>query len=210
MPESTPGAPQGVDRRGMDAAVIALIKQLHEDFVDTHSDVHVTFVAAHTREHEIAQDSHERALQISHETLRKAVEHLRDVINQNDRRYQERHEASQQAIVAGSKSVEARVAAAFEASEKAISVAAIAIEKKADATYVSLGQLQNRLTELLPKGEADQRFIALEASNAELRERVKGLEALKQGGKEAFSNVQMFAGIVLTLITIAAIIMSTR
>lgn len=194
----------------MDAAVIALIKQLHEDFISTHANVHETFVLAHTREHELGRDSHEKALAQAHIKFDNALDTINTLLKERDRRYEERHIASQEAIAQAVSSVEARVAAAFDASEKAISVAAVAIEKKADATYVSIGQLQNRLGDLLPKGEADQRFIALEASNAELRERVKGMEAVKQGGKEAFTNVQMFLGIIIALVTLGGILFAMQ
>lgn len=216
----------------MDAAVIALIKQLHEQFMDSHAEVHETFVASHTREHELSAAAHERALQLGHENLRKEVQHIALTLEERDRRYQERHEASQtalmaafdarekalheafdareKALIAALDSKDKAVKAAFESAEKAIAKAEVSIEKRADATYVSLTDLQRQLSQLMPRSEAENRYQGLQIGVDELKERIGRLENLKAGGKEAFSNIQMFAGLILALLAIAGILIGTR
>lgn len=207
MPDQDPYAPNMAppnpvtfqEKRGMDAAVIALITKLHEDFVDTHGHVHETFVDAHTREHELNDTTHERTLSA-----------MKKFMDERDRRYEEKWTASEKAVQTAVQSVEKKTDAAFTSSEKAIAVAAISIEKRADATYVQVGQLQAQLTLLMPRGEAEQRLISLEKENTELRDRVKGLEALKQGSKDAFTNVQMFLGIILALVTLGGVLFAVQ
>lgn len=240
MPEQDPHGPNIaapmtlpiVERRGLDAAVIALIKQLHEDFVGTHTETHDTFVSAHTREHELSAGSHERALQISHEKLHNEIKHIHNLLTERDRRYQERFEASQTAITAAFDAREKALVeafdarekalaaaldakdkatqAAFDSAEKAIAKAELSIEKRADATYVSLTELQKNLSQLMPRTEAEQRFNSVGTQLSDVRDRVKGIESLKVGTKEAFTNVQMFLGIVVTILAIAGVIIGTR
>lgn len=229
---NTPGAPQGIDRRGMDAAVIALIKQLHEQFVDSHAEVHETFVAVHTREHELSGAAHERALQLAHENIRKEVAHLNTLLGERDKQYQERSVAAKQALdaayearekalkeafdarekalTAALESKDKAVAAAFESAEKAIQKAEISIEKRADATYVSLTDLQRQLSQLMPRQEAENRYVTIAGGVDDLKERVGRVESMRAGGKEAITNIQMFLGMILALFAITGFIVGTR
>lgn len=223
--------PPIIERRGLDAAVIALIKQLHEQFVEAHAHVHDTFVESHEREHNLRNDATQDALRLSAEKLKEETGHLRTdlshlkdyydgILSERDHRYAVSEEANQRAIqaafVAAEKAVDAAldakeksVAAAFESAEKAIAKAETSIEKRADATYVSLTELQRNLGQLMPRQEAENRFAANRALIEELRDRVKGMEAIKQGGREAVSNMQMLLGIIIALIVIGGYL-STR
>lgn len=114
-------------------------------------------------------------------------------------------EASEKAIAAAFEASEKAVGAAFESADKAITKAEVSIEKRADATYVALGELQRLLGGLMPRAEAEGRFASAvdslneirktyDTSFAALSDRVKGLEAVRQGKSE--STVDMRAWIV--------------
>lgn len=161
------------------------------------------------------------------------------VLTERDTRYEERFAASQLAVAAAfeasekavASAFEARekaIAAAFEASEKAVSAAfesadkaitkaEISIEKRADATYVALGELQRLLGGLMPRTEAEGRFASAVDTLGELRktydtsfallsDRVKGLESLRQGKAESQIDLRgwivalvAFVGLAVTI-----------
>jgi len=96
---------------------------------------------------------------------RQRIEHKADAqeaigaaLTASERAVQEAFEAREKALAAALDSKDKAVAAAFEASEKAIAKAEVSIEKRADATYVALGELQRLLSQLMPRAEAENRF----------------------------------------------------
>lgn len=105
---------------------------------------------------------------------------------------------------------QAAVDAAFRSSEHAIATTAEGLKESSAATYVSLNQLQGRLLELMPRAEAESRTQAMALLIADLKDRVVRMESVKQGGKEAFTNVQMFLGIVIALVVVAGYLVGTR
>ena len=161
------------------------------------------------------------------------------ILAEKDTRYEERFtasqlavaaafEASEKAVAAAFKGREDAVASAFEASEKAVQAAfdsadkaitkaEISIEKRADATYVALGELQRLLGALMPRAEAEGRFASsldslneirktYDASWAVLSDRVKGLEAVRQSKAESQIDLRgwivalvAFVGLAVTI-----------
>lgn len=140
------------------------------------------------------------------------------VMNERDRRYEERFQAGQQAIAsalaAAEKAVnhavanqERAVAAAFESSEKAISKAETSIEKRADATYVQLAELQRILSALMPREESEARYRGLEEQVNSIGSRVDKIEA-RAGGMGSLAGALMgAAGVIVAAIGIAAAIL---
>lgn len=151
------------------------------------------------------------------------------VLEERDQRYGEQLHASQRAVEAAFAAAEKAVAAAFEAREKAIQAALesaekailkaeVSIEKRADATYVALGELQRLLGGLMPRTEAEGRFTSALDTLTELRktydtslallsDRVKGLEAVRQGKAESQIDLRgwivaliAFVGLAVTII----------
>lgn len=53
------------------------------------------------------------------------------------------------------------VRTAFDASKEAIIKSEIGVEKRSDAVYVTITKLQDSLTAVMPRSEAEQRFSAL-------------------------------------------------
>jgi len=123
-----------------------------------------------------------------------------------DRRYQERFEAqataSQTAFAASEEAVKAAlgakersVEAAFAASEKAILKAEVSIEKRADATYVSLNELTRSLGNLMPRAEAEARI-------ANIEERVGSLNSRQDRQDGQSKGISSTAAVLATVVTI--------
>lgn len=95
----------------------------------------------------------------------------------------------------------------FAASEKAIDKAEEAIEKRADATYVSLTELSRNLSNLMPRAEAETRYISLAEAIGELKDRVSKAESIKIGGQEAIQETRTVrAGTQASITTILSVI----
>lgn len=118
------------------------------------------------------------------ELLDQRVDTVYAVLNERDQRYTERGIAVEAAVDKAFASAEKAVAAALEAAEKAILKAEVSIEKRADATYVALGELQRILATLMSRVESDQRFKTIEERHQELTSRVDRIEASKAGMTE--------------------------
>lgn len=141
---------------------------------------------------------------------------LERFIDERERRHIERWEAQQQAIASAFAAAEKAVAAAletreravqaaFDSAEKAILKAETSIEKRADATYVALGELQRLLAGLMPKGEALSRYDDQEKRLLALVSRLDRIEG-KSGGVSTLA-AGLAAGIGL-LIAVASIIVA--
>lgn len=142
-----------VARSDLDATIVAYITALHDDFLESHGRVHDLFVKSHEREHALSEEAHTAAKELNAKRLDEVARTLRE---RYDTILTERDKAVQ---------------AAFASSEKAILKAEISIEKRADATYVALGELQRLLGGLMPRMEAEQRINAVANGLSALDER---------------------------------------
>jgi hypothetical protein len=235
MPDSNDPMVRGVpDRRGLDAVTLEMVKTLHSQFVESHGDIHTTYIAAHEREHEQAAAAQEAALALAARRLKEVEtsvrEHFDTILAERDTRYEERFSASQTAIQAALAEREKAVEAAFIASEKAISAAfesakeAIAkseasVIKQADSTFVKIDKMLEMLALVMPKDEVLSRFESITESQAEMRkaqdtylrdvwDRLKTLEASKQGQIEQRNDLQMFVPWILAAIALAGLIIA--
>ena len=143
-------------------------------------------------------------------------ERLDALLVEREARHVERWEAQQLAITSAFQAAEKAVAAAldtrekavqaaFDSAEKAILKAETSIEKRADATYVALNELQRLLAGLMPKGEALSRYEDQEKRLQALGSRLDRIEG-KAGGV-SFLAAGLAAGLGL-LIAVVAIIVS--
>jgi hypothetical protein len=131
------------------------------------------------------------------------------ILAERNLRTEERYKASQTAVSAAFEASQKAVSAAFEASDRAITKAEISIEKRADATYVALGELQRLLGGLMPRQEAEARYTNQEERLTALGSRLDKLEAIRQGGQERTTEVRQnmagvyaAAGVALALLAI--------
>lgn len=132
------------------------------------------------------------------------------ILSERDRRYEEQSTAAQRAIEAALDAATKATAAAFDsrekalnaaldAAEKAILKAEVSIEKRADATYVALNELQRMLSALMPRVESDQRFKTIEERHAEVTSRVDRMEAGKVGASEQRSGMHESTRMIMAI-----------
>lgn len=98
---------------------------------------------------------------------------LEALIDERDRKYNERFNAQQLAVTSAFVASEKAVEAAFKSSQEAITKSEVSMEKRADASYVSLNDLQRQLTALMPRAEAENRIAAT-------TEKINRMEAIAQ------------------------------
>lgn len=206
MTEGAEARPANRERRGLDPGVLDFIRGLFADYT-----------TAHQREHQIAADAATSALELAAnrltEEIRAARDHYDTILEERDNRYEERFSAQQVAVQAALEAREKAVQAAFIASEKAIEAAfeaskeaiiksEVGVEKRADAVYVTLDKLQTALAAVMPRSEAENRYAAQgqiinefrkthDTDLTDFRDRLKTLEATKQGAVEQRSELQM-------------------
>lgn len=221
----------GVDRRGLDAVTLEMVKTLHAQFVETHGDIHTVYIAAHEREHEQAAEAAAAALELAARRLADAEksirEHFDTILQERDDRYEERFAASQLAVQAALAeqekaraaafiSAEKAIAAAFESAKEAIAKSEASVIKQADATFVKIDKMQEMLGQVMPKDEVLSRFESITESQAEMRksqdtylrdvwDRLKTLEASKQGRVEQRTETQMMVPWIVALISLIGV-----
>jgi hypothetical protein len=232
MPDGDPQARSGgADRRGLDAVTLEMVKTLHAQFVETHGDIHTVYIAAHEREHEQVAAAQEAALSLAARRLaevEKSVrEHFDTILQERDNRYEERFAASQLAVQAALVeqekartvafiSAEKAIAAAFESAKEAITKSEASVIKQTDATFVKIDKMQEMLSLVMPKDEVLSRFESITESQAEMRkaqdtylrdvwDRLKTVEATKQGQAEQRNEMQMMAPWIAAFISLAAV-----
>jgi hypothetical protein len=96
----------------------------------------------------------------SRELLEK-INALREISNERDRRYEDRFKATDD-----------KTSLALTSSEKAVTKAEIATEKRFDAVNEFRGQLKDQASTFVPRAEADSRFKGIEEK----------IESIKTGG----------------------------
>lgn len=224
-PQARSGTP---DRRGLDAVTLEMVKTLHAQFVESHGDIHTVYVSSHEREHEQVAAAQEAALALAARRLAEVEqtirEHFDTILQERDNRYEERFAAQQTAVAAALSEREKAVAAAFTASEKAIEAAFAAskeaivkseasVIKQSDSTFVKIDKMQELLSQVMPKDEVLSRFESVtdnqadmrktqDATTSEIRDRLKALEAIRQGGAEQRTETQMIVPWIVALISL--------
>jgi len=211
------GDPLHDDSPGVELAVVQFTRALHAQFVASHSHVHDVFVASHEREHELASSAHTKALEASHKRLADEFENFKTfyntVLGDLNIKLDERHASADLALGAALESKDKQVASAFAASEKAILKAEVSIEKRADATYVALSELQRMLGDLMPRIEAESRIVQLaekvgdldkrnQATFASMGTRLDVAQGAKVGVSEQRQSISAAAALVGTLVGI--------
>ena len=125
--------------------------------------------------------------------------HLRELINERDRRYEQRFEAQRTAVDA-----------ALAAQEKAVAKAETAAEKRFESVNEFRGQLADQAARLLPRAESDVAFAGVREKIDGLAVRIDALatriergEGQRSGLKDGWGYLVGAAGFVATLIAIA-------
>jgi len=143
-------------------------------------------------------------------TLDTLRSYLEAAIQAADKRYEQRFDAQATAVAAALAAQKEALAQALEAANKAVAKAETAAEKRFDAVNEFRGALKNQQDMLLPKAEAEQRFIAMDA-------RVKAVEAATaamisrgEGKSEITGPLWAIAGAVAAALIVYAITRSGK
>lgn len=169
------------------------------------------------REIAAVKESHAIDVRYLREAMAEVRNYFETILSERDKRYQAAFTSSEKATTVAFEAREQAVKAAMDASEKAIAKAEASIEKRADTTYVTITSLQDKLSELMPRAEAEGRFtalgdratrieatvnlsiqrpeydvrhLALQEANQELARRLTVIESTKIGGQEATTERQ--------------------
>ena len=138
------------------------------------------------------------------------------VIASNDKRYEQRFEASQKALDAALTAQKEATVAAFAAQEKAINAALasaeravlkaeLATEKRFESVNEFRGTLDNQQRTLIPRSEVDVMVRGLDEKIAQLTKQADALTAERRGGQAMWAFVIGALGLVLTIGSLVAL-----
>jgi hypothetical protein len=170
----------------MEPALLTVIQALHTAFVESHQ-----------REHAQADEAQKNLEEERGATAR-----------EQDARYAERFTAQERAVEVATVSSTKALEAALASTKEAIAKSEVAQEKKSDATYVSIVKLQEAMAQVMPRAEAENRFRAQEITMAEMRDRVKTVEAMRLGQTQQRSEMQMIVPWILAAIALAGLVIA--
>lgn len=118
--------------------------------------------------------------------------HLRQLIDERDRLYQEQFKA-----------IEAKTSLALSASKEAVTKAEVATEKRFEGVNEFRSTLSDQASTLMPRNEAGVRFLALEGKLDEFKNEVKAeLSSLRESRSESGGKSQTWILVVGVLLSI--------
>lgn len=106
--------------------------------------------------------------------LKASVENLAEVMNERDRRYEDRFTA-----------MDEKTSLALAGSEKAVSKAETATEKRFDAVNEFRGTLSDQATNLLPRAEASAKFQSYDEKLEDMKKEIGSLRESRSGSAGA-------------------------
>lgn len=121
--------------------------------------------------------------------LRANLKSLREIVDERDRRYEDRFKATDD-----------RTGLALTSSEKAVQKAEIATEKRFDSVNEFRGQLKDQAATLLPRSEADVKFNGFTKEIEELKKSM-----LTSQGRTSGFNASWGIAVSVALLAIALI-----
>lgn len=138
------------------------------------------------------------------------VDAMKEVIDERGRLYKERDESRRTAVDAALTAVKEQTKASFEASEKAI-VKAEEAQKSYTASHSDLAwKMDEQSKATMPRSETETRFRGLEEKINELRSgEARGI-GRSAGSPAMWSAVSLGAALLMTLLSIAALIYAAR
>jgi len=160
-------------------------------------------------------DSVEKAVTVAHDNLvriptevDKAVGHLRGLMDERDLRYDQRFKAQTEAVSTAMVAAEKAVAAALSAADRAVLKAEGSTEKRFEAVNEFRASLNDMMTRLIPRAEADQRFAAVVEKIDVMQRLLDKAEGMGSGQKDAATDKRQTNTLVLQAvgITIALVV----
>ena len=194
----------GVERRGMDPSVIAVINALHEQFVETHAAVHDVYVADHERDHQRFNETLQREVALAatriHEITSTIKAHYDSLLTERNARYDERHKAAQDAIDAALLAAKEAIAAALAATKEAITKSENSQKEVNAATYVTISELQKNLSMAMPRSEVQARFEAQGELITALTKSVNDIAAERRGSSTFGTTLLALGGFTILVL----------
>jgi hypothetical protein len=149
-------------------------------------------------------------------TLDTLREHLSALITGNDKRYEQRFDASQKAIELGFSAQKSAVDAALAAADRAVIKAELAAEKRFESVNEFRGTLEDQQNTLMPRAEAvaeikginaklDAGLRGLEEKNADLRKQIDDLLAERAGLRGGWGYAVGAVGLLLSCASLIAL-----
>ena len=118
------------------------------------------------------------------------------VSNERDRRYEDRFKA-----------MDEKTSLALTSSEKAVTKAEVATEKRFDAVNEFRGTLNDYQAKLLPRAEADAKFGGYDEKFEDIKKELSALREAKSKGEGAFGGVKGSWGLFVGVIAIVLMLM---
>jgi len=131
-----------------------------------------------------------------------AIDGLRELIDERDRRYEERDASRRTAVEAALAAAKEQTRASFDASEKAI-VKAESAQTSYNIAHNDLAKKmddQNKAT--MPRTETEQRFRSIEEKISDLREAQVSMTGKSMGLSTGWALLVGAVGLIATLISI--------
>lgn len=143
--------------------------------------------------------------------------HIIKIINEMDKRYEQRDQARQEALAAALAAAEKAVQAALAAADRAVSKAELAAERRFENVNEFRGQLADQASTFMPRTEAAvelanlrEKIDAQSVFISALTTRIDRQDGAKTGLRDGWGYLIGFAGLVLTLMTIAGLIFAVK
>jgi hypothetical protein len=134
------------------------------------------------------------------ELMQTKLEAVGKISDERDRRYEDRFEA-----------IEEKTTLALNASDKAVTKAELATEKRFEGVNEFRGSLTDLTSTMMPRSEASARFEALDNKNEDLKKEVASLREYRSGGegkeKAGQHTISTIVSVVAVLIALAALLM---
>jgi hypothetical protein len=132
----------------------------------------------------------------TNEALLEKITNLRTLMDERDRRYEERFKA-----------MDEKTGLALTSSEKAVAKAETATEKRFDAVNEFRGQLKDQAATLMPRAEADAKFASMNKEIEELKKSANTAQG-RSGGFNAAWGIAV--SILLLAIAIVGLILRAK
>jgi hypothetical protein len=133
--------------------------------------------------------------------------HLIALIDANDKRYEQRFQASQEAVALGFSAQKSAVDSALAAQNTAVIKAEVSTEKRFESVNEFRNTLADQQRNLMPRSEVDVLVHAINAKIDALEKMMDKWEAERAGLKGGWGYAVGAIGFLLTLVTLGVMIM---
>jgi hypothetical protein len=154
----------------------------------------------------------DRRFDTLHQDLKEDLDHRFDAVYkamaEADLRYQQRFDQQQKALEAALAAAKEAVATALTAAEKATTKAEVASERRFESVNEFRGQLADQAANLMPRSEAEARFVALSEKVDELKNYQAATVGSSAGKQQYWGWLLGAIGGAATLISIVVVIVN--